>query len=134
MSEKENISATVDPEVDAYLSRQDVNASGLINKLVQNHMSGNGSNKDLLEFRKQQLEKKEGRLAERLEDTRSELSFVNKQLEEHETEQQNVLQEAAETLSRHQLHEDSNPVEFWADKAEMDISEFLSEMESRIDE
>lgn len=56
MSQKERVSASVDPEVSAYLSQDHVNASGLINDLVTRHMNGGASDELLREFRMQQLE------------------------------------------------------------------------------
>jgi len=56
MTDKERVSASVDPEVAAYLKQDHVNASGLINDLVSRHMNGGATDELLREFRIQQLE------------------------------------------------------------------------------
>lgn len=95
---KENISASVDPEVAEYLSQDHVNASGLINDLVKRHMNG-GSTDDLLrEFRIQQLEDE---FKDKAASARRKLEERNRLLEAQERdeeESQNDLVEFVEWM------------------------------------
>lgn len=84
---KQNISATVDEEVGDYLSQDHVNASGLINQLVQKHM--NGDSEELLrEFRRKQLLEEAEDLDSRAERKRKEAEKLAEVNEKQEKERQ----------------------------------------------
>ena len=87
---KERISASVDPEVAAFLSREDVNASGLINKLVREHMNGGVSEDYLRKLREEQVQSEIESLTTRVEKKRDELQRIR----DVEVEQQEAKQEA----------------------------------------
>jgi len=131
---KKRKTVSLDPEVKAYLDAEGRNASETVNRLVKLDMGDEAVNEEIIRMR---MDMEKDRYQEAANKARGHLERYNQlksRLEGRKSQQEQVLAEAADTLSLHQLHEDSNPVEFWADKAEMDISEFLSEMESRIDE
>lgn len=131
---KERKTFSLDPEVKAYLDAEGRNASETVNKLVKMEMGDEALNEEIIRMR---MDMEKDRYEDAAAQARGHLKRYNElksRLEKRESQEEKVLQEAAETLSRHQLHEDSNPVEFWAEKADMDIGTFLSEMEERIDE
>jgi len=134
MSNKENISATVDPEVKAYTEREDVNTSGLVNKLLKMEMGEEAVNEEILRMR---MDMEKNAYKQNAQNARNHLERYNRlkdRLEERQENATDVLDEAEEQLSEHQLHENSNPVEFWADKADMSKDEFLTEMWGRFDD
>lgn len=134
MTKKERQSVTVDPEVKTYLQRDDVNASGLINKLVKMKMGEEAINEEILKMR---IEMEKTAYKQDAQSARNHLEQYNRlkeRLKEHQENTTNVLDEAEEHLSYHQLYEDSNPVEFWAEKADMTKDEFLTEMRGRIND
>jgi len=87
---KENISATVDPEVAQYLNREGINTSGKINKLVKQEMNAGTSERQMLELRQEQLQGDIEDLENRLETKEKMLQDVNSRLGElDEKEQEN---------------------------------------------
>jgi len=52
---KQRRSVSVEEDVDEYLSREAINASALVNKLVKQHMHGGASKDEIREFRKKQV-------------------------------------------------------------------------------
>lgn len=99
---KEHISATVDPEVKAYLSRDSVNTSGLINQLIKSEMAGSDATRELLQMRKDQLESRLNELNSQKEAVTQELEMVDAQLEEldskEESEREDKIERAVQAL------------------------------------
>jgi len=94
---KENVSASVDPEVAAYLSKESVNASGTINQLVKQQMSAGNQNRAVLEMRLKQLNSQIERREDELDNLRRERDALETQLEN--------MDEAADEVRREQLRQ-----------------------------
>ena len=97
-------------------------------------MTGGSNDNALINLRITQIEREMDDLRKKLDNRQDELEYIESLKEDRETEQEEILQQAADTLEYWQLTEDSNPVHFWADRAEMDVEAFLTEMRGRIDE
>jgi septal ring factor EnvC (AmiA/AmiB activator) len=93
---KERISASVDPEVEEYLSQDGVNASGLINRLVKNHASAGDREKAMLQLREDQLESEIESMRAQLKQKEDELSDIRQRIDEMQPEADRVVQEAVE--------------------------------------
>lgn len=126
---KERRTVTLDPDVDQYLDEEGVNASQLINHLVENHFTLGGDEIGMLRLREQQLESDITELESRLSSKRKELEQVQYRLDEHRDDQDSVLLEAAETLPPDVRTPDNPAVETWAKKANLPVSEFLDRLE-----
>lgn len=130
---KENISATVDPAVKEYLKRDDVNASGLVNKLVKQHMNGGAGEEWMFKFRMKQVESELSDLQGRLENKRNEYSQLEEQWKERQSEKEEVLDKAANALSKSDLEERNRKVQFWAGEADMTVDELTGALEGRVE-
>lgn len=95
---KERISASVDPEVSAFLSREDVNGSGLINKLVREHMNGGVSEDYLRKLREEQVRSEIKALNTRMETKQEELERIKESAQEQQQEQRKAIDERLEKL------------------------------------
>jgi len=122
---KKNISASVDEEVEAYLSQEHVNCSGLVNKLVKTHATAGGSERAMLELREQQLESELADLESRTDRKRQELERVREQLAEYRDAREDIIAEARNTLTREQYDPENEAVKTWAEKAEMSPEAFV---------
>lgn len=137
---KDRKSVTVDQDVSEYLSRDDVNASGLVNHLVQSHMESDGGAEALVELRIEQVEgeiddikddiqsgkRKLARKRKKLDRLRSRLSDVTVNPEK-------VVEEASNILRPEQLTEDNDAVQKHADKARMPTDEFLERVREKME-
>lgn len=94
---KENVSASVDPEVAAYLSKESVNASGTINQLVKQQMSAGNQNRAVVEMRLKQLKSQIERREDELDNLRRERDALETQLEN--------MDEAADEVRREKLRQ-----------------------------
>jgi len=95
---KERVSASVDPEVAAFLSREDVNGSGLINKLVREHMNGGVSEDYLRKLREEQVQSEIESLNTRMEKKKDELRRIRDAEAEQEQAKQDAIDERLEAL------------------------------------
>jgi len=95
---KERVSASVDPEVAAFLSREDVNGSGLINKLVREHMNGGVSEDYLRKLREEQVQSEIESLNTRMEKKKDELLRIRDAEAEQEQAKQDAIDERLEAL------------------------------------
>jgi hypothetical protein len=125
---KERTSLTLDPEVANFLRQDHVNASGLVNKLVQQHMNG-GAGEDLIrEFRIQQLESELNQIQTQEEQKRKELEKLQEIDSEKSQEQREALEEAKEAL-KHTPRDPENPaIKKQADKLGMDPEDLVDEL------
>lgn len=133
MSEKRRISATVDPEVKAYLQRDDVNCSGLINKLVKQHLSGGTTEEAMLRLRLEQVKSQRTELQERLDSKTTEEQTLEDRLEQLESSRESVLDDAEAVFNKDMLDVDNPAVEKWADDAEMTKDAFIDAMKTRLE-
>lgn len=129
---KQNVSATVDPEVAAYLQREDVNCSGLINKLTQQHMSGGVNKEQMLQMRLDQVESELDSLMSRVDTKERERKQIKEQLEELRDGRDELLSEAEGVFSRDMLQPDNPAVERWSDQTGMTVSNFIEAMKRRL--
>lgn len=134
MSEKEHVSATVDPEVKAFLDRDGVNTSATINKLVKKQMGVGDDDNALIELRIQQIESQIRRTKGDLESLQTELKALKKRRDENESEQQEKLHDAFEKLSgirERDLTVDNPGVQHQADRVGLEPEELLKRYEER---
>lgn len=129
---KDNISATVDPEVASYVSRDSVNTSGLVNELLKQHMNGATSEKQMLEFRIEQVESEIQSLQSRLENKQDELKELEARKDDLKSQQQERLEKAVDVLTPEDLDERSRKVEYWAGELNMTVDEFIDQYGDRI--
>lgn len=146
---KDRRSITLDPEVSDYLSKDGVNASALINKLVREYMAGGDTSQELRRLRIQQTESEIENLEMQMEQRRKELERL-RELEkerkiEKEADREEALDEAATKLTpdrwlkgasrREQIPDiqsDEVSVVYSQADVDMDKSEFYHEVMGRI--
>jgi chromosome segregation ATPase len=126
---KERISASVDPEVDAYLSRETVNASGLINQLVKQQMSAGDDSKQLLQLRLEQINSEIDRHESQLETLEKEREGVKKRLEKIKEEEHGQRQKTLERLETVPWKEDNPAIKTNAEDLGMEPHELINELE-----
>jgi len=128
---KKNISATVDPEIAEFVGRSDVNTSGLVNRLLKQHMSGETGREQMLQLRIDQVEGEIESLESRIETKREKLQRLESQLDEMKEETDDVLDQAAEALEYSDFENRTQPVDYWMDEAGLSFNELQSEVEDR---
>jgi chromosome segregation ATPase len=126
---KERISASVDPEVEAYLSRETVNASGTINQLVKEQMASGGESKQLLQLRLEQINSEIERHNSQVETLKKERKGVKERLDEIQRTEQNKRQEAFEVLEGVPWKPDNPAIQTNADDLDMTPKELIAELE-----
>jgi chromosome segregation ATPase len=82
---KKNISATVDEDVERFLSQEHINTSGLINDLVSQYMQGGTEQAAMLRLREEQLRSELEALKQQRESKRKELERLTQSREEIES-------------------------------------------------
>lgn len=126
---KERTSLSLDPSVAQFLKQNHVNASGLVNKLVQQYMNGGAGEDIIREFRIQQLESEVDELQSREEQKRQELQKL-KSIDSKKTEEQEVaLEEAKETLSSTPRDPDNIAIQTKADELDITPEELVEELQ-----
>jgi len=126
---KQRLSASVDADVHEYLTKDSVNASGLINELVKNRMKSGGGQRAMLELREKQLESDVADLENRAETKRKELAQVREELSEYESETDAVLKEAVDELEGVDTDPSNPAIQRWADKAGVAPPEFADRLD-----
>lgn len=129
MSDKKNISATVDPDVKEYVSQSTINTSGLVNKLLKQHMNGGASEEQILEFRIQQVNSEIESLENRIAQKRDELTELQSRRKDLEEQPMEVVREAADILTAEDLEYHQQKVRYWANQAGMEIDEFVDALD-----
>jgi len=127
---KERISASVEPEVAEFLRGDDVNASGLINQLVKNHMDTGGGRKAMLQLRREQLQSEINEARNTVAAKQDSLETVEAELDELTDDTDEVVAEASDALADAPADPENPAVKNWADKAELPPAEFLSRLEA----
>lgn len=125
---KERRTVSLEPEVDAYLSRDGVNASELVNSLVKKSMNGTDTEDALKELRKEQLRSEINDLRTRAENKEEELETIEEIQEEQEEERQSELQEAIEKAKGLPLDPDNPGIKNQAEKVDMTPEAFVEEL------
>jgi len=129
---KERTSVSLEPEVAQYLQRDSVNASGLVNELVDQHMTAGSTEKQLVQFRIGQVESEVESLEARLERKRKELSTLKDREESLEEESKRSEEEALENLKPRDFEYESQKVNYWAGELGMTVDEFIDEYQDRV--
>jgi DNA replication protein DnaD len=126
---KERISASVDPEVEAYLSRDTVNASGLINQLVKEQMASGGDSKQLLQLRLEQINTQIEQHKSQLESLKKERKSIKTRLKNMEDKEETKQQQTLEELESVPWEVDNPAIQTQADELDMTPQELISELE-----
>lgn len=103
---KVNISATVDEEVEAFLSQEHVNASGLINDLVRRYMHGGDEKGAMLRLREEQLRSEIEALSQQLGTKEQELDRITESREQAESgpDMSDELDDVLDTMEQDGAH------------------------------
>lgn len=126
---KENISVSVDEEVASYVSRAEINTSGLVNQLLENHMNAGGSKHQILEFRIDQVSSEIEALEGRLNSKKEELERLESRYRELESKEGEVLQKADKALEDTDLREKNRKANYWADELGVTVEELAERLD-----
>lgn len=126
---KERISASVDPEVEAYLSRESVNASGLINQLVKQQMASGVESKQLLQLRLDQINSEIDRYESQLESLEKERKGIKSRIEKLESDEKAEVREALDQLETVPWKVDNPAIQTNAEDLDMEPSELIDRLE-----
>lgn len=129
MTGKENISATVDPEVASFLEQEHINKSGLINKLLKEHMNGGATENRMLELREEQLESQLESLEVQCENIANQLESVRERQSEMREQEEKRLKDAMTVLETVPWDEDNPAIQQWADDLDMSETELINQLE-----
>lgn len=125
---KERRSVSLDKQNHAYLSQNHVNASGLVNRLLEQYRSGGELGEELLNLRIQMIEDDIDELESRIEARRSTIKQLRQAKNQHQESRRQVIEEAAEQLGPEHLQDDNPAVEHWAEKAGISYGELIEEL------
>ncbi len=94
---KKRTSVTVDEDVLEQLqAREDINVSGLVNRMLRDYVQGDESERAVLEARVERLEDDVADLEQQLKQKRSQLEDARNQLEAYDNRKQNELERELE--------------------------------------
>lgn len=126
---KKRRSVSLEPKVHEYLSREEVNASALVNDLVRRHMDGAAEDAAIIELRKQQVESEVDHLRARTESKLNELEQLEEKLQTHSSQRRAELENALEKLQS-VPQEPSNPaIRTHADKLDMTPEQLIEKID-----
>lgn len=115
---KKRKSFSLEPEVASYLDNSNLNASSLVNDLLEKHMVGGvDDGQAVLEFRIEQVESEVSELESQLDRKREELQALRERRDEKREAQTDVIREAASALTDGELANDDQKVDYWANQA-----------------
>lgn len=130
---KERRTVSIPEEVDDHLSREGVNASELVAKLVKQHMNGGATQDQILEFRIEQVQSEVEDIRGRLERKERELDELKARRQEYHEQQQQEFQsklsDAREALSGVPLSIDNPAVQNWAEKLDLPQEDLIDKLE-----
>lgn len=130
---KERRAVSLDPEVDAFLAREEVNASGLVNDLVKRHMNGTDGEDALRELRKKQIRSEIESLENRAENKREELETIDAVESDAEEERKAELEDAIAKCEGVPRDADNPAIQAQAKRVGMTPEEFINELPERDD-
>jgi len=130
---KKRQSLSLSEENKAFLDRDDINASGLADKLISQYRSGGAHDRQMLNLRKNQIEAEIDSLENQIEHKRKELEKVENNLEQYTTDLEAKLDEAEDLFEPRMLTTDNPGVKNWADKCGIGPNDFISRMEDRLE-
>lgn len=143
---KERTSLSLEPEVAAYLKQDQINASGLVNNLIEKQMAGglDDGSKHLITLRLKQVRSEIESLESRVENKRAEEQHLESLLEQHEQEaaqdKEAMWSDALSVLDIQNvggttvIKTEDRFIESWADRLGLSIDEFKSEAIARSEE
>lgn len=130
---KERRTVSIPEEVDDHLSREGVNASELVAKLVKQHMNGGATQDQILEFRIEQVQSKVEDIRGRLERKERELEELKARRREHREQQhqeyQSKLEKARKKLEDVPHHPENAAVQHWAEKLDLTPEDLIDKLE-----
>lgn len=140
---KENISATVDKDVAEYLDQPGRNRSETINMAVKAYMDSAGGEKAMIKLRLNQLRSRRKSLNSELENVVEEIEQLEGRLDtleqEKQSERQDTWEEALNIIQFGEfkstgdvyIRSDESTVKDFADRLDMDVEAFRSELIER---
>lgn len=132
MSEKERISATVDEDVlDQLQARQDMNVSGLVNKLLRQYLMNGGTDETAKRVRINRLRDEADELEEEAGELRAQAQAIEDHIKEHQQQQQQQIAEAVEKLEGVPPDPDNPSIKNVAAEVGMEPEEFAVVVEER---
>jgi len=127
---KERITASVDPEVAEFLTQDGVNASGLVNRLVQDEMAGtNEAMVQMVELRLEQVESECESLEQQLAAKEKERVRLETRLSELQAEQDSRIDEVRDRIPPKFWNADHEGIRTWAAKLDMTPEELVEKLE-----
>lgn len=126
---RERISATVEPNVKEQLEREDVNTSGLVNRLLKQHLQAGGDSEEMLLLRKEQLQSEIEQHESSIETLEKQLNQVNERLAQIREEQQSDLQEAMHILESVPWQKDNPAIQNHAEELDMTPEDLINQLE-----
>lgn len=126
---KRRRSVSLEPDVHDYLSREEVNASALVNELVRRHMDGGMEDAAVLRLRKQQVESEVDHLKARTENKVEELEKLESKLESCTNQQQQKLEEVRAILDDVPADPTNPAVQNHAENLDMTPEELLDALD-----
>jgi len=130
---KERRAVSLDAEVDAYLARDEVNASGLVNDLVKRHMNGDAGAEAMRELRERQIRSEIESHESQAEQKREELQRLQEVAEEEADDREADLQAAIERCEGIPRDPDNPAIQTQARKVGMEPEAFVDELPERDD-
>jgi len=131
---KERRAVSLDPEVDAYLARDEVNASGLVNDLVKRHMNGDAGAEAMRELRERQIRSEIKSHENQAEQKREELQRLREVAEEKADEREADLQDAIDKCEGVPRDPENAAIQTQAKNVGMDPEAFVDELPERDDD
>jgi len=129
---KKRQSFSLEPENKEFLDREDINGSGLVNKLVTQYRSAGVRSTEMLQLRLDQVDSEIESLEQRLENKRAERERIADTLEQKQSAADATLDEAEHALEPNQLEPDNPAAKNWAKKCGLGVHDFISRMEGRL--
>lgn len=126
---KRRRSVSLEPDVHDYLSREEVNASALVNELVRRHMDGGMEDAAVLRLRKEQVKSEVDHLKARTENKIKELEKLDDKLESCTQQHRKQLEEVREILEGIPREPTNPAVQTQAEKLDMTPEELLDALD-----
>jgi hypothetical protein len=141
MSEKTQISITVDPEVAEYLSQDGINRSGFLNKAAREKIGLDARNTEMLQLRLQQVRDEREEAEDKAERKRQIEEQLQSKLEEkqqqQEQEQEQLWKEAESVIDVEEIGgteiitTKDRYLKEWADRLNISVDELKAEILAR---
>lgn len=134
MSEKQRVTLNLDSGLVAWMDEEYGNRSKFVNDLLQRAKEGDSQmDRVVAQYQLEQLKGQKATVESRLESIEGQINKFKKKAQRFEEEQENVVEDAYDSLNTTRLEPDNPAVENWADKAEMTPEELIEELEEMDD-